>query len=77
MRFIRPGEEFGEFSCFHGKSAGMLMYGNRERAFVSTEFKDYNPRVEYHVAKFIEVIRKTEGKEVNAMKLLENMVFDM
>ena len=50
---------------------------NRERAFVSSEFKDYNPRVEYHVSKFVEVIRNTEEKEVNAEKLLENMVFDM
>jgi hypothetical protein len=49
----------------------------RERAFASNEFKDYNPRVEYHVAKLVEVIRKTEGKEVNAQKLMENMVFDM
>jgi hypothetical protein len=44
---------------------------------VSTEFKDYNPRVEHHVSKFVEVLRKTGEKEVNAMKLLENMVFDM
>jgi hypothetical protein len=44
---------------------------------VSTEFKDYNPRVEHHIAKLVEVIRKTEGQEVNAMKLLENLVFDM
>lgn len=54
-----------------------LTIGNRERAFASNEFKDYNPRVEYHVAKLVEVIRKTEGKEVNAQKLMENTVFDM
>jgi hypothetical protein len=54
-----------------------LMSRNREKAFVSSEFKDYNPRVEYHVSKFIEVIRKTGGKEVNVEKLLENLVFDM
>lgn len=53
------------------------MGGDREKAFVSAEFKDYNPRVEHHVGKFVEVLRKTEGKEVNAMKLLENLVFDM
>ena len=44
---------------------------------MSSEFKDYNPRVEHHVSKFIEVIRKTDGKEVNVEKLLENLVFDM
>ena len=44
---------------------------------MSSEFKDYNPRVEYHVSKFIDVIRKTEEKEVNVEKLLENLVFDM
>jgi 23S rRNA pseudoU1915 N3-methylase RlmH len=54
-----------------------LTIGNRERAFASNEFKDYNPRVEYHATKLVEVIRKTEGKEVNAQKLMENMVFDM
>jgi len=35
---------------------------DREKAFGSAEFKDYNPRVELHVSKFIEVIRKTEGE---------------
>lgn len=59
------------------RGKGVLTQGNREKAFASSEFKDYNPRVEYHVAKFIEVIRKTEGTEVNAEKLLENLVFDM
>ncbi|KAE9378959.1 cytochrome P450 [Stipitochalara longipes BDJ] len=48
-----------------------------EKAFVSAEFEDYNPRVEHHVSKLTEVIRKTEGKEVNATKLLENLVFDI
>lgn len=55
----------------------MSTHQNRERAFASNEFKDYNPRVEHHVTKLVEVIRKTEGKEVNALKLMENLVFDM
>lgn len=65
-------------SLFEASSSGeSLMRRNRERAFVSNEFKDYNPRVEHHVSKFIDVIRKTDGKEVNVEKLLENLVFDM
>jgi hypothetical protein len=77
MRFIRRGGGFGEFFLKFGEEEVMLMSGIREKAFVSSEFKDYNPRVEYHCSKLIEVIRKTEEKEVNAEKLLENLVFDM
>jgi hypothetical protein len=54
-----------------------LTLQNREKAFASNEFKDYNPRVEYHVARLIEVIQKTEEKEVNAHKLMEDLTFDM
>jgi hypothetical protein len=50
---------------------------NRERAFVSTEFKEYNPRVELHVAKFIEILKNKGGAEVDASKMLDNLVFDM
>ena len=44
---------------------------------MASEFKEYNPRVELHVSKLVEVIRKTEGKEIDAQKMMENMVFDM
>jgi hypothetical protein len=49
----------------------------REKAFVSSEFKNYNPRVEYHVAMLVKAIRKTEGKEVDCSKMLDNFVFDV
>jgi hypothetical protein len=49
----------------------------REKGFVSSEFKDYNPRVEYHVAKLIKAIQKTEGKEVDGSKVMDDYVFDM
>ena len=47
---------------------------DREKAFVSAEFKDYNPRVEYHVSKFIEVLRKTEGKVSTASSFMVSLV---
>jgi hypothetical protein len=49
----------------------------REKAFVSSEFKDYNPRVEFHVGKLVKAIRKEEGKEVDGSKIMENFVFDV
>jgi hypothetical protein len=49
----------------------------REKAFVSSEFKDYNPRVEYHVAMLVKAIRKTKGKEVDGSKFMDNFVFDV
>ena len=51
----------------------------RERAFSSAEFKDYNPRVEYHVSKLIEILKTKAAQqiEVNCSKLMDNLVFDM
>lgn len=50
---------------------------DREKAFVSSEFKDYNPRVEHHVTKFVEILKKKEGKEVDCSKTMDALVFDM
>jgi hypothetical protein len=64
-----------KFACLevHAKNP------NRERAFVSGEFKDYNPRVEHHVSNLIGKLKTTVGqkKEVNFTKLMDNLVFDM
>lgn len=54
-----------------------MLCSQRERALASSQFKDYNPRVEHHVSKLMEVIRKADGKEVNILKIIENFVFDM
>lgn len=48
-----------------------------EKAFASKEFGNYNPRVESHVQKLSEVIRQTQGREVNVTKMMDNLVFDM
>ena len=71
------GEGSGEtkFSCKNESDKANIVY--REKAFVSSEFKDYNPRVEYHAAKLVKAIRKTEGKEVDGSKVMDNYVFDM
>lgn len=49
----------------------------REKAFVSSAFKEYNPRVEFHVDKMIQILLKSNGKEVNVTKTIDNLVFDM
>ncbi|KAE8441592.1 hypothetical protein EG329_004641 [Mollisiaceae sp. DMI_Dod_QoI] len=48
-----------------------------DKAFASSQLKDYNPRVEHHVSKLVEVIRKGEGQEVNVLPIFENFVFDI
>ena len=50
---------------------------DRERAFGSNEFKNYNPRVELHVATLVDVLRRSNGKEINCSKAMDNLVFDM
>lgn len=77
MRSTRRGSGFGELWLWSSGKRKGADENAREKAFASSEFRAYNPRVEYHVSKFIEVIRKTGGKEVNAEKMLENLVFDM
>ncbi|CZR65232.1 related to pisatin demethylase cytochrome P450 [Phialocephala subalpina] len=48
-----------------------------ERAFTNSQLKEYTPRVEHHVSKLVDVIRKGEGQEVNVLKIMENFVFDI
>ena len=57
--------------------AGQALKWDRDKAFVSTEFKEYNPRVELHVAKFIEILKRKDGEEVDSSKMLDNLVFDV
>ncbi|KAF8243368.1 cytochrome P450 [Wilcoxina mikolae CBS 423.85] len=49
----------------------------RDQALKKTSLDEYNPRVEHHVAKFIKLLEKTEGKPVDAALLLRNMTFDI
>lgn len=46
---------------------------------MSSEFVDYNPRVEHHIAKLIDILKMNakQQKEVDFQKLIENLVFDM
>lgn len=46
---------------------------------MSSEFKDYNARVEHHVAKTIKILRAvTESNpDINFSKIMDNLVFDM
>jgi len=64
-----------KFACLDGNAKNP----NRERAFVSIEFTDYNPRVEHHVSKLIGNLKTTVGQkiEINFTKLMDNLVFDM
>jgi len=44
---------------------------------VSSEFKEYNPRVERHVDKLLGVIRDLGGRSVNCHSLMCNFTFDV
>ena len=50
---------------------------SRERAFVASEFKEYNPRVEKHIDRFIYVLKKSEGADINCTKAMDDLVFDV
>lgn len=47
------------------------------KAFTPAEIKEYNPRVEHHVSKLVDIIQKSDGSEVNFTKLMDRLVFDM
>jgi len=49
----------------------------REKAFVTSEFKEYNPRVEGHIEKLVQILRGSGGQTVNVSKAMDNLVFDM
>ena len=49
----------------------------REKAFVSNEFKEYNPRVERHVQKLLGIIRDTGGRTANCYSLMGHLTFDV
>ncbi|CZS99910.1 related to pisatin demethylase cytochrome P450 [Rhynchosporium agropyri] len=48
-----------------------------ERAFASSEFQHYNPRVEYHVTDLVEVIKKANNEEVDCTRVMDNLAFDI
>jgi hypothetical protein len=52
---------------------------NREKAFGSKEFTNYNPRVEHHISKLIGKLKTAVGQkiEINITKMIGNLVFDM
>jgi hypothetical protein len=47
------------------------------KAFTPAEIKEYNPRVECHVSKLVDIIQKSNGNEVNFTKSMDKLVFDM
>jgi len=47
------------------------------KAFTPVEIKEYNPRVEYHVSKLVEILLKTNGNELNFTTSMDKLVFDM
>lgn len=48
-----------------------------DRAFTNSQLKEYTPRVEHHVSKLVDAIRKGERQEVNVLNIMENFVFDI
>ena len=76
-----PGDGFGVFKTNslmkRERQVEKILIGNREKAFLSSEFKDYNPRVEHHVSKLVKRMENTEGKEVNVSGFMDDFVFDV
>jgi hypothetical protein len=63
---------------FQGKTRGSANNQNlRKKAFLSAEFKDYNLRVEHHIGKFMDILKRGANKEVNFRDIVDNAVFDM
>ncbi|TGO51495.1 hypothetical protein BCON_0160g00200 [Botryotinia convoluta] len=48
-----------------------------EKGFVSSAIREYNTRVEIHVDKMIQILLKTDGKEVNVSKAMDDLTFDI
>jgi integrase len=48
-----------------------------EQAFKTNAVKEYSPRVELHVDRFIENLKATEGKPFDCVPVICNMTFDM
>ncbi|KAI5776791.1 cytochrome P450 [Geopyxis carbonaria] len=48
-----------------------------EQGFKADSLKDYAPRVEAHIDRFVEVIAKTAGKTLDVVPMCANMAFDV
>jgi hypothetical protein len=48
-----------------------------DKAFKTTAIAAYFPRVQTHVGKFIRVLEKTAGREVDCVPLIQSLTFDM
>ncbi|KAL2074673.1 hypothetical protein VTL71DRAFT_8452 [Oculimacula yallundae] len=48
-----------------------------DKAFASSELQHYNPRVEHHVDRLVEVIKKANREEVNCTTIMDNLSFDI
>lgn len=55
----------------------MYLHIGRERAFASSEFQHYNPRVDHHVANLVETISMAGQKDVDCSILMNSLSFDM
>jgi hypothetical protein len=50
---------------------------NREKAFVTNEFQNYNKRVGLHVSKLVKVVGNREKQDVSFSKIMDNFVFQV
>ncbi|KAF8253206.1 cytochrome P450 [Wilcoxina mikolae CBS 423.85] len=48
-----------------------------DQAFKASALSEYAPRVELHVEKFISVLEKINGEEVNCLKPIQNLAYDI
>ncbi|PYH95621.1 hypothetical protein BO71DRAFT_428883 [Aspergillus ellipticus CBS 707.79] len=48
-----------------------------KKAFSHNELPDYNIRVEYHVDKFVRLLNKRAQEDIEVVKVVEKLMFDM
>jgi cytochrome P450 len=52
-----------------------LLY--RERAFSGKAIEEYNPLIELHTTKMVEILAKPKQNEVEVVEMFGNMTFDL
>lgn len=76
MIFTEDGEEYGD-SLSLDIWRRIVLTSLRDLAFKTNALNEYNPRVEYHVGKFLETLLATNGEEINCTPLIQTFTFDV
>lgn len=58
-------------------SGGRGADSTREKALSAKELVNYDGRLQHHVEKFLRLLKKSEGRDVNTIKLTERFQVDV